>query len=282
MCCMSVERPGVHALPRGAYAFRQCPWAIAWRGPVLAPLTAATAALPRCCGRAHPACYGVRRCGGGHDIGYVCCQTRHPPTRGRRSPAGKRYPPTDAAWRRRCRAPLRCLGNRRATAIINGAHPCQPIPPFAAFSLGVGTFHQESTERSLGESCGIHSRHGLTAFARGRPRADQLSQSPLDRWLIQPTPKAIPSGQIRLLRQPQGCAQLAVFSHPGCGFAKGPVLIAHQAPNGRQLGLRTPAFRKLAAGGRLRDLAHSQRDRCKCAYSHYYPRAYPVQKQGAR
>jgi len=100
--------------------------------------------------------------------------------------------------------------------------------------------HKERTDGSLGQARCVdrHASAPPSFSARAAQPAHRLADRTVDGLVIQTLQKAIQSREIRHPHQPQRLAQLAVFAEAHFGFAKGPVLITHQAKNGQQLRLR--------------------------------------------
>jgi|SRR5579872_1983063 len=84
----------------------------------------------------------------------------------------------------------------------------------------------------LGESAS-----GSTQRAWRRERPARSLCDGCDALVVQ-TQKTMQSREIGHTRQSQCLTQLAVFAQPQFGFAKGPVLVTHQAENGQQWRLR--------------------------------------------
>src|SRR4029077_13373351 len=65
----------------------------------------------------------------------------------------------------------------------------------------------------------------------------RLAHRAVDGYVVQALQEAIQGREIGHAPEPQRLAQLAVFAQSHLGFAKGPVLVTHQAENGQQLRL---------------------------------------------
>ena len=78
-------------------------------------------------------------------------------------------------------------------------------------------------------------------------------------------------GEIGHTGESERLTQFAMFAEPHLGFAKGPILIAHQNEDGQQLGLRELMFAETAALAwkhRLGDLQGDPRKRQETDFGH--------------
>src|SRR5579862_229877 len=77
----------------------------------------------------------------------------------------------------------------------------------------------------------------LSLLACATQPSHRLTNRKVDDLVVQTLEKTIQSREIGNAHQPQSLAQFAVLAQPHFGFAKRPVLVAHQAENGQQLRL---------------------------------------------
>jgi hypothetical protein len=105
--------------------------------------------------------------------------------------------------------------------------------------------------------------------ARAAQPAHRLADRPVDRLVVESLQKAIQRREIGHADHPQRLTQLAVFAQPHFGFAKSPVLVAHQAENGQQLRLGELMFAESASVARQHRPADLQGDASKRQESNF-------------
>jgi hypothetical protein len=107
--------------------------------------------------------------------------------------------------------------------------------------------------------------------ARATQPAHRLADRAVDGHIVQTLQKAIPCREVGHAPQPQRWAQFAMLAQPYFGFAKGPVLLAHQTENGQQLRLveLVPAeSASVAREQRLGDLQGDAGERQESNFGH--------------
>jgi len=88
----------------------------------------------------------------------------------------------------------------------------------------------------------------------------RLADRLVDDWIVQALQETIQSREIGHAGESERPAQFAVFAEPHLGFAKGPVLVAHQTKNRQQLGLGKLVLAETAAVARKHRLGDLQSD----------------------
>jgi hypothetical protein len=157
------------------------------------------------------------------------------------------------------RATSRDLRQHKLLIQIRHDHPLQPMPPGQRFlPVMMHPPHEEGADRSLRQARRIDPHAGSSTFsARAAQATHRLADGPVDGLVVQTLQEAIESREIGHARQSQRLAQFAMLAQPNFGFAKGPVLVTHQAENRQQLRLRELVFAESASVARehrLRDL----------------------------
>ena len=151
------------------------------------------------------------------------------------------------------RATSRQLRQHELLIQIDRDHPLQPVPPRQRFlPVMMQASHKERADRSLRQTRCVHGYASpLPApLSRTAQPAHRLADRPIDGLVVQTLQETIQSGEVGHARQPQRLAQFAVFAQTHFGFAKGPVLVAHQAQNSQQLRLRELVFAETTAVAR--------------------------------
>jgi hypothetical protein len=120
---------------------------------------------------------------------------------------------------------------------IDNKGPLQPVALGEALTSISRALHKEGAHGSWREARRVHRDCRLVAGLRAQP-LDDGTQSLLQGCLVEPMGEAVDGGIVGRTPQPQGGPQFCVFGQPNFGFTKGPILIAHPAQNGQQLGLR--------------------------------------------
>src|SRR5271166_3680498 len=109
--------------------------------------------------------------------------------------------------------------------------------------------HKERADRSLRQARRIDGDSGSppSFSARAAQSTHGLADRAVDGHLVQTLQKAIESREIGYAHQPQSLTQLAMLAETHFGFAKGPVLVTHQAKDRQQLRLCELVFAESAA-----------------------------------
>jgi len=139
---------------------------------------------------------------------------------------------------------------------VDDGQPFQPMSP-GQWLLGV-VVHAADKERAdcaLGESGGIDGDGGSPAPSL-QDAAHHFLQSVVQVSFVEASQEAIERGVIRDRSQSERSPQLPVLGKTDFSFAKGPVLVAHEAQDGQQLRLRELVFAKAGAVARHRGLGY--------------------------
>ncbi len=91
----------------------------------------------------------------------------------------------------------------------------------------------------------------------------QAKQEGLAKLHVQPLQETIQRGEIGHVGESERLTQFAMLPGPRLGFAKSPILVAHQTEDRRQLGLRGLVFAETAAVGGSTALATCRAMRAK-------------------
>jgi hypothetical protein len=173
------------------------------------------------------------------------------------------------------RAASRDLRQQKLLIQIRHDHPLQPMSPRQWFlPVRMHASHKERADRSLRQARRIdrHAGSPPSFSERAAQPAHRLADRAVDGVVVQALQKAIQSREIGHAHQPQCLAQLAVLAQPHLGFAKGPVLVTHQAENGQQLRLVELVLAETASvtrKPRLRDLQGDASERQESDFGHY-------------
>ena len=163
----------------------------------------------------------------------------------------------------------RALGQDQLPLHIDHDQPFQPV--FPASLLLAEMLHpadEVTADRALRQTGCIHGYRGATSPPPGHP-AHSFVHNPGHVVHIQASEEAVQRGVVRNRLQPQGAPQLNVFAEPHLGFAKGPVLVAHQAEHSQQLRLREGPLAELRSLRRQDCLADLQSQAGKAHQSHF-------------
>jgi hypothetical protein len=114
----------------------------------------------------------------------------------------------------------------------------------------------------LRQTGGIHADAGSSsAFSVSAAQtAHGLADRLVDRLIVQPLQETIQRREIGHAAKPQSLTQFPMLGQTHFGFAKGPVLVTHQAEDCQQLRLRELMLAETAAVTREHRLGHLQSD----------------------
>ena len=133
--------------------------------------------------------------------------------------------------------------------------------------------HKERADRSLRQARRIdrHASPPAASALRTAQPAHRLADRAVDGYVVQALQEAIQSCEIGHAHQPQRLTQFAVLAQPHFGFAKGPVLVTHQAKYRQQLRLVELVLTESASitgEHRLRDLQGDASKRQQSDFGH--------------
>jgi hypothetical protein len=149
---------------------------------------------------------------------------------------------------------------------IGHDHSLQPGLPREWFlPMMMQSPHEKCTDCSLCHAGCVDGYAVLppTFLARPAQPAHRLADRSIDEWIVQMLQELIQGCEIGHADQSQRLTQFALFTEPHLGFAKGPILVAHQAQDRQQLGLPELVFAETAAVTREHRPADLQRDASK-------------------
>jgi hypothetical protein len=126
---------------------------------------------------------------------------------------------------------------------IDDDQPLQPMAPGHGLLVMVThTAHEERADGAGTEASGIDRHLGAAARPGQRHAMDDFVQGSGDGGFVQPPQETVESREVRNKAKPESTAQFEVFCQSYFGFPVGPVLVAHEAQDGQQLGLRELVF----------------------------------------
>jgi len=161
------------------------------------------------------------------------------------------------------RAATRYLRQQKLLIKIRHDHPFQPVSPRQRFlPVMVHPPHEKCAHRSLRQSGGVHSDSCSPSafFSDPAQPTYRFPDRPIDGGIVEALQETIQGREVRHAGQTQCLVQFAMLTQAHFGFAKGPVLIAHQAENRQQLWLRKLVFAETAAVAGKHRLSNLQGD----------------------
>jgi hypothetical protein len=112
--------------------------------------------------------------------------------------------------------------------------------------------HKKRADRSFRQTRGVHADASFApAFpARAVQPTHRLANRPIDGLIIQPLQETIQRSEVGHTGQAERLTLFSMFAEPHLGFAKSPVLVAHQTQNRQRLGLCELVLAETAAVAR--------------------------------